>query len=125
MLPLRAVRDHLPAFAVEMMDVMGEEPALKLIVALGGAKLDVPEPTQRRSTRFERLAEIVGGDAASAFVDRWGGIELQVPKCSHALRLLRNRSIVQGYLDGLRPNELAVKFDLTRRHIFKILKKPI
>ena len=125
MLPLRAVRGDLPALAVEMMDVMGEEPTLKLIVALGGAKVVVPEPTQRKSVRFERLAEIVGADAAIAFVDRWGGIELQIPKCSNALRMLRNRRIVQSYLEGVRTNDLVERFNLTRRHIFKILKKPV
>lgn len=120
-----AIRDALPALAREMIQVMGEEPTLKLIAELGGVFLVVPETKQRRSPRFERLAEIVGTGAATAFVARWGGVEIQVPRCAGALRMLRNRSIVQGYSAGRRPGDLARQFGLTERHVFKILKQPI
>lgn len=118
--------DVLPELVREMVQVMGEKATLVLIGELGGRRLCVPGfPQRRRSIRFERLEGLLGTEAARAYAERWGDIELQVPRCTSVILLRRNREIAAAYSAGTQASDLAAQFGLSERHIFKILKQPV
>ena len=125
----RAIQEaasDLPRLAVEMIEVMGEQATMKLVHEMGGLRLVVPGwPLKRPSSRYQHLEEIVGPEAAQAFAERWGGIEVQVPKCDGARRLLRNRAIVAAYERGARVPELARLHNLSEGAVWKVLKRPL
>ncbi|MGC4076254.1 MAG: Mor transcription activator family protein [Rubrivivax sp.] len=125
----RAMRDagaELPRLARELIDVMGEVPAMQLINVMGGLYLCVPGwPLKRASTRFNRLVEIVGEEAAIKYAERWGDIEIQVPKCAAAMRRVRDREIARRY-DAAEPvQDICRRYDISERHFWRIVKKEL
>ena len=123
----RAIQEaasDLPRLAREMIEVMGELATMKLVHEMGGLRLVVPGwPLKRPSSRYQHLEEIVGPEAAQAFATRWGNIEVQVPMAKKALMRLRDRSIVEAYAKGVQPPELARRYGITERHVWKVLKR--
>lgn len=119
--------DELPKLAREMVAVMGHEATMKLIHEMGGRRLIVPGwPLKRTSSRFDYLEELIGPEAAQAFAERWGGIEVQVPKADKALRLVRDREIVAAYSSGAtKVPELARLHNLTEGQVWRVLKRAI
>lgn len=116
----------LPKLVLEMIEVMGELPTMRLVHAMKGRYLCVPGwPLKRRSTRFEALEKIVGNAAARKFAERWGNVEIQVPKCMAALRLIRDREIVRRYEAGETPGDIASRYELTERHFWRIAKREL
>lgn len=116
----------LPRLAAEMIDVMGEVPTMQLVHAMRGLYLCVPGwPLKRRSTRFEALEKIVGPEAARKFAERWGNVEVQVPKCMAALRLVRDREIARRYEAGEPVQDICRRYDITERHFWKLVKKDL
>lgn len=117
---------ELPRLAQELVEVMGEVPAMQLINAMGGLYLCVPGwPLKRPSTRFDRLVEIVGEEAAIKYSERWGDVEIQVPKCAAAMRLVRNRDITRRYEAGEPVQDICRRYDVSERHFWKLVKKDI
>lgn len=117
---------ELPRLARELIEVLGEMPAMQLINAMGGLYLCVPGwPLARSSSRFDSLAEIVGEEAAIKYAERWGNVELQVPKCAASLRLVRNRDITRRYEAGEPVQDICRRYDVSERHFWKLVKKDV
>lgn len=116
----------LPPLAVEMIKVMGEVPAMRLVHEMRGLYLCVPGwPLKRRSTRFEALENIVGTEAARKFAKRWGDVEIQVPKCAAAMRRVRDLDIARRYDAGEPVQDICRRYDITERHFWKLMKKDL
>lgn len=123
---IREAADDLPALAREMVAVMGHAATMALVHEMGGLRLLVPGwPLKRPSSRYQHLEEIVGPQAAQSFAERWGGIEVQVPMAKKALMRLRDRSIIDAYANGAPPPELAKRYGMTERHLWKVLKRDL
>lgn len=123
---MQQAASELPRLAQELMEVMGEEPAMQLINAMGGLYLCVPGwPLKRVSSRFEALEKIVGTEAARKFAERWGNVEIQVPKCAAAMRMLRNRDITRRYEAGEPVQDICRRYDVSERHFWKLVKKDL
>lgn len=72
------------------------------------------------------LVEVAGLETAKKIVAALGGDSLYVPKVESVIRLARNRRINKEFT-GFNHKNLAAKYDLTTRHIRKIIeeqKKP-
>lgn len=116
---------ELPPIAQEMIKVMGEPATMALIGEMGGLRLIVPGwPLKRASSRYQRLEEVVGPEAAQAFAARWGNIEVQVPLVKKAKQLMRDRAIVEAYSSGkTKPADLARQHNLSEGQVWRILKR--
>lgn len=123
---MRLASGQLPRLALELIEVMGEVPAMLLINAMGGLYLCVPGwPLQRSSSRFDALAKIVGEEAAIKYAERWGNVEIQVPKCAAAMRLVRDRDIARRYDAGEPVQDICRRYDVSERHFWKLVKKDL
>ncbi|MBU0969196.1 MAG: hypothetical protein KKC20_01050 [Proteobacteria bacterium] len=67
------------------------------------------------------LVEVVGLEIAKKIVSALGGDNLYVPKVESVLRLARNRRIYKEFT-GFNHKELSTKYNLTTRHIRKIIE---
>lgn len=105
----------LPPVMRALIDVLGFECAMRLLRARGGQRVHVPVSTSRA------LSTIVGADNARRLCDRFGGQELDLPKYDKVAQRLRDEMI-----SAERPehslNQLAAKYNLTRRHIQNIVR---
>lgn len=116
----------LPKLVVEMIEVMGVAETMALVHEMRGLYLLVPGwPLKRRSSRFDALEKIVGTEAAQKYAERWGNIEIQVPKCDAAMRLVRDRDIVTRYEAHEPVQDICRRYDITERHFWRLVKKGV
>lgn len=125
--PLRSesAREDLPATARELVEVIGIDATIDLVKMFGGDDLKIPEVVNGASRMWEILVETVGPQAAEKLVQRYAGTPLYIPTCKRALLALRDRSIIQRFDAGEPFDKLRREHKITRRHLYRILKKPL
>jgi len=125
-IPLRDVEevDALPASAKELIEVMGLDATIDLVKMFGGDDLKIPEVVNGTSRMWEILVETVGPEAAEKLVKRYAGTPVYIPVCRMALLAHRDREIARRFDAGEAFDLLRREFKLTRRHLYRVLKKP-
>lgn len=109
-----------PVNLLEIVEVIGEAPALKLVERFGGTSPRLP--ALRNIDDDNQLAQCIGIEALTELVKVTGGGRwLYVARCARGLREARNREIVQLYSDGVPVDELARRYHLSDRQIWNIL----
>lgn len=111
--------DTLPLVGVlaELEGAVDREAALALAGRYGGRRVYVPETV----TPQHPLARCIGESGAVWLCNTYGGRWVDVARCAHVERHLRNRRIAAARADGLTLRELGERFDLTPRQIINIL----
>lgn len=113
------IADLQPRLA-ELADVVGLRATLKLVEKRGGGRVWIPhEPAEHHD-----LTRVVGGIAARKMRDYYGGGDwFLVDKAAAAVRAARDRAIVAEHNAGVSVERLAPKYDLTMRHVWRILSQ--
>lgn len=109
--------DQLPPAAAEIAELVGVEPTLRLIEAWGGVRLYVPQ----QMPEDHLLVSTLGRAEADALAERYGGETLNVPRCLHAMRAVRNGHIRRDRSAGVSPALLALRYGLTERQVYAIV----
>ena len=84
----------MPPTAQGLVSALGEELALRLMLALPGVQFVVPRDSQGTPAgqrRWMQLVEAVAEDGAQRVAQHFGGELLKVPACTLARRECRNR----------------------------------
>lgn len=130
------VEPLLPEAVKDMASKIGYQNAMQIVSKVGGTTLLVPVPASCREVSIEsrlKLDEALGSDALGALLRKhYGGFPLYVPSCDTAMRALRDIAIHKFVEAGLGQgrsmnnmvSELAIKFGLSDRRIWKIMKAP-
>ncbi|WP_374981174.1 Mor transcription activator family protein [Pseudomonas solani] len=131
---IEAARDLLPVAVQRIADVVGLSSALKLVEALGGTSWYFAQGVGRQGqARVAALEEIVGEDAAKRLTFLLNEREaIYIPKCDRAVRQLRDAEIHRQFDQAVREgvstntvvNELARTYEMSDRHVWRILKTP-
>ena len=111
----------------EVINVIGEAAALKLVECFGGTSPRLP--AIRNINDDHPMAQCIGVDLLTKLVTATGGGRwLYVAKCARFMRETRNREIVRLYSlhcdndeAGMSVAELALKYQLSDRQIWNIL----
>lgn len=119
-----SVREELPATARELVEVIGIDATIDLVKMFGGDDLKIPEVVNGTSRMWEILVETVGPHAAEKLVHRYAGTPIYIPTCRMALIARRDREIIQRFDAGEDFDKLRREHKITRRHMYRILKKP-
>ncbi len=109
--------DQLPQSAAEIVEVVGVEAALRLVEAWGGIRLYVPQ----QMPEDHLLVSTLGRDESDELAKCYGGECIQVPRCLHALRAVRNCRMRRERAKGDSPALLALRYRLTERQVYSIL----
>lgn len=112
-----AAIDGLPDKALELVEVIGLEAALKLVKARRGT--DIWIPATAHDTHW--LAVLVGMAAFKKLVGRYGYTVLSVPSCGQAIKTARNAKLVADS-GTLTHWQLAIKYQLNQRTVRRVLK---
>lgn len=123
--------DALPEVAREIAEIIGLSRTVTLVDRLGGTTFPISKRmTRLGELRFAILSDVIGCDAASALSKHYGGTNLYIPRCSKALRCLRDARIIEEFdrkIGKLSANaivsELALAYKLSDRQIWNVLKK--
>ncbi|MGA8147805.1 MAG: Mor transcription activator family protein [Gallionellaceae bacterium] len=109
-----------PVNLLEIIEIIGETHALKLVKRYGGTTPRLP--AIRNIKVDHHMAQCIGVEALTKLAKTTGGGRwLYIPRCARGLREARNREIVQLYTDGMKVDDLALKFGLSDRQIENIL----
>ncbi len=109
----------LPLLAQEIISLIGISQTLKLMKARGGVRTPIPY----KASHTCQLASIINISSVRCLVQRYAGELLEIPKADSLLRQLRNKAIAEDYEENdMSHAELALKYNLSRGGIRKILK---
>lgn len=119
---MNAPAAQTPVNLLEIVEVIGEAAALKLVERFGGTTPRLP--ALRNINHDHPLAQCIGVEALTALAKVTGGGRwLYVAKCARGLREARNREIVTLYSppNSVPVAELALRYRLSDRQIWNIL----
>lgn len=110
-----------PVNLLEVIELIGEAAALKLVEDFGGQTIRIP--ALRNVHADHVLAHCIGLEALTALANADGGRWLYVAKCDQSLRLRRNREIAERYSPphNVPVAQLAREYGLSDRQIWNIL----
>lgn len=103
----------LPETAQQLVELLGVEPALVLIRALGGVRVHIP----KHFSKGHKLTALLGEDAAKVLMDMYAGEALVVPKCEQLIRYQQVKALLDA---GTPAGQIALATGYTERHIYKI-----
>jgi hypothetical protein len=118
---------HLPQSAQLIVGLIGLPATVLLVEKHGGKELSL----YQRGDSIKRLGDAIGHPAAEALHEYFGSEAFGVPRCTAALKNLRNGKIhaMFDHLTGVerRSGRVAIhrivdEFGLTERQIWRILK---
>lgn len=99
----------------ELNSVIGLDATLKLVKKFGGIKIWIPKKP-KSGHQYELL---IGEEAFKKLTAYYGDTYLDVDKCVKVLQAHRNQQILADSED-LSDSQLALKYNLTMRHITRI-----
>lgn len=114
----------LPKTAQDIVDIIGMTAAMGLVSGWPGIPLKVPRGRRKNSVMVNRLARVIGDEAAKKFVQHYAGHVVVIPRCAAAMRAVRNQRIIDQYTHGTTAADLAREHKLTVRQIRVILNTP-
>jgi len=89
---------------------------------LPGISADLAQVVTEVARRLQgRPPEEIGVEAAKAFCRRHEGCELRLPSARSLARRERAERIWQLYQAGVRPAELARRFGVSERHVWRVI----
>ena len=108
-----------PINLLEVVEIIGEAAALKLVAQYGGQTPRIP--AVRNVNADHPMAICIGIEALTALSKADGGRWMYVAKCDRSLRQQRNVEIVKQYSDGTPVAKLVERYGLSDRQIWNIL----
>ncbi len=113
---LTTTPEALPAAVRELVRVLGEADAMRLIGVHGGARMAVP----KRPKEDHPLRMALSPAGFDKLVAGYGGEALDVPKGDAYLRRLRHDHVRQCRAQGLTMDQTAEVTGYSRRHVINI-----
>ena len=119
----------LPKGAQRLVELIGVPATLHLIKCHGGKRIRL----FRRGDSVARLTDVIGAEAAKSLVAHFGCDPIEVPRCTNIFRARRNAKIkadfdrltlVEKYNFTSAVNCIVNTFNITDRHVSRILKEP-
>lgn len=107
----------LPTALRELVQVLGEADAFRLIGAHGGARVTVPKTPGAEHPLRMAFSE----KGFALFVRHYGGETMELPKGDAYLRELRHDQVRQARVRGQKVDEIAEETGYSRRHVINIL----
>ncbi len=100
-----------------IVDAIGFDAAITLLARLGGLTVVLPLEPQAR----DLVASAIGVDRAKALAAALGGGQVLLPRATSWLLARRDEEVVVRAAAGETRTELALRFGLTERHVYRIL----
>lgn len=109
--------ETLPPALRELVRVLGFADAMRLVSAMGGARITVPHKVREG----HELALLLGLESFGKLVKEYTGESVMLPKLDSYLRELRHEQVRQCKAQGLDVDAIVERTGYTRRHVFNIL----
>lgn len=110
----------LPAIVQRMVDVIGWDDAISIVMRWGGTTVFFPDSVD--AAMQSQISRVIGQDKAVQLGRKIGGGLVQLPRCAALLTQQRDAEIMQRRESGETVRDLALRFRLTERHVYRILE---
>ncbi len=107
---------HLPDSIQEMAELIGLPATLKIVEERGGIRLSIPTKVNDKSW----LTQLIGREAMMLLVKHYKGEELDIPRCTAAVKAAQDAHIYQQIQAGVPQSKLAREYGYTERGIRKV-----
>lgn len=77
---------------------------------------DLPE-------QHQKIADAIGYEGLLSLVSAYGGDYLYVPKLDAIIKAVRDKRLLADHRSGMRPAQLAHKYDLSVVQVYEIIKR--
>jgi hypothetical protein len=110
----------LPGVATEFAKVIGLKSTVSLIAEFGGMNWRFAKsrpPSGLAAQRFEEMAAVIGADNAILLGATFTDEEIYIPRCTVAMKALRDRQIIKDFDQLIRETSTREAFNqLARRY---------
>lgn len=115
---------ELPDQVKEFVTVIGLEDSLRLVSMYGGVTITFTDDRRTEvGSRRDLIERVLGKKKAGTFFKHFANRSIYIPRCSIALKRVRDRSICRDSDAGASIPELCMKYaPLSDRQIWRILK---
>jgi len=103
----------------ELIEYIGQPAVSALVRELGGTRLYIPHHIRDEHV----LPRVIGHDAAEILSKAWGGETLLIPRCTEERQRQRDQHIAKDRADGETVSGLALRYKLTERTIYDVLRR--
>lgn len=103
----------------QLYNLLGKEDFERFCQAFAGKHIYIPK---EKCSKSESLVALIGKASVEKLQAEWGGCTIDIPLFRDRQREKRNREIVNLSQEKT-VEQLADLFDLSRRHIWRILKE--
>jgi hypothetical protein len=103
----------LPYVVQDIANLIGLSATLSLVDHYKGRSMWIPAEFKPDHV----LCKIIGPENAVKLIDQYHGETIEIPKCDHAIRVLRNQKIIDS---DKSQSQLATEWNLTVRQIRNI-----
>ncbi|HEM8498369.1 MULTISPECIES: hypothetical protein [Burkholderia cepacia complex] len=90
---------YLPKLALDLIDALGIDLATKLIINMGGVKIDVPATKKpyKNAVCFHMLKDVLGEDGLFKLIDIFGGNDLEIPLCTKLHNFVLREQMIKEF----------------------------
>ncbi len=111
----------LPKIVHQLVKVLGYDDAIIIVSRWGGTRVFVPYGMTDVSQ--SQLTQVLGVERVRAISQALGGGSLDIPLCAQLLLSQRNTEILDRHESGEPISDLALRFRMTERTIYRILRE--
>lgn len=120
------IKPFLPAFALELLDILGGDAFERFIDKFGGVNFVF---ASRRSSKWRlKLMNAIGKEKADHLISLYKGMTIYIPTCNTAAKKKEQKAIILDYEAMIRGNsqafvfqKLANKYNLSDRQVQNIV----
>lgn len=111
--------EDLPDTLAQVAEVIQLPATLRLVEHFGGSRVYVP----MKASQGHPLIRLIGASRASALCARFGGQHINVAHLVHRQLRTRDEEIQRGRASGLSARELARRFGISERQVYRALHR--
>lgn len=112
-------RENWPETINLIAEVVGDDATIALLNRFSGRHLSIP----KKYRDGHDIGEVIDKEKAQMLIDYFGGEMIIFPNCRWLMAKERNRSIIHDLAMNISVADLATKYQLTTRMIYKIIKE--
>ncbi len=101
----------------DVLNLLGDDAFTRLCMVFGGTRLYIADSERSR----QRLTVIVGEASAEKVISQYKGQSLNLPRLSTLEIEKRKQAIIADHQNGMSNRDLAMKYEMTDRHIRNIV----
>ncbi len=114
----KELKRFLPTGIHDIADALSRESMIAVLEQFGGRRMWVP----MKASDDHFLAQLIGLDQLEQLCAVCAGVSMYVPRLAKARARWRHHRVVHLYREGVAPDQIATRCEISDRTVFQILR---